>query len=83
MATSIPSWVAHVAGPIIAGTVAYFAAQITLEHRLTSIEDNITAHEREDDRATGSVDKRLDDMDVMFRNVWHAIQLNHGETLSP
>lgn len=79
MSTSIPSWVAHVAGPLIAGTVAYFAGQITLEHRLTSIEDNAVAHAREDDRGTAAVDKRLDAVDTMFRNVWHAISVNHGD----
>jgi len=64
----------------IAGAIgSYYTAKgnigdlsISNEHRLTKLEEDFTAHQREDDRATTYSEGQ-------FHNVWCAIHVNNGE----
>ena len=70
----IPSWVLPFVLPTIAGIGSYYAGQVTLEHRLTAIEDAAAFHAREDDRATAA-------QAASTHNLWFAINKNHGDPL--
>lgn len=75
----VPSWFVPFGMAALAGVGSYYAAEVTLEHRITKLEEDTIAHAREDDRGTVAVDRRLDAADIMFRNLWHAIAVNHGD----
>lgn len=69
---SIPSWFVPFGMAAMSGVGAYYAAQVTLEHRITKLEEDTAAHAREDDRATTYVGQQ-------FEHIWFAINKNAGK----
>ena len=73
MRITLPSWIVPVLLAAIAGFASYYAGQVSIEHRLTTMEDAAAAHAREDDRGTTQQAK-------IDHDLWHAICVNAGRS---